>query len=87
MLYEIVYGCDSDTEYDESSNNDSEELLKNEIGVDSFASEFVNMVNVNVVGFVLFGITYSYLLWKILVNICYGCFWGIHYLAVYTWDA
>ena len=30
MLYEIVYGCDSDTEYDESSNNDSEELLKNE---------------------------------------------------------
>jgi hypothetical protein len=87
MLYELVYGCDSDTEYDESSNNDVSELLKNEIGVDSFASEFVNMVNVNVVGFVLFGITYSYLLWKFLFNICYVCFWGIHYLAVYTWDA
>ena len=87
MLYDIVFGCDSDNEFDEVCNNDDEELFKNELGVDSFASEFVNMVSLNVVGFVLFGITYSYLLWKFLVNVCYVCFWGIHYLAVYVWDS
>ena len=87
MLYDIVYGRDSDSECEEVFNNDSEELLKNEVGVDSFTSEFVNMVNVNVVGFVLFGITYSYLLWKFIVNICYAGLWGIHYLAVYVWDS
>jgi hypothetical protein len=87
MLYDIVYGRDSDSEGEEVYNNDSEELLKNELGVDSFASEFVNMVNVNVVGLALFGITYSYLLWKFMVNICYACFWGIHYLALYVWDS
>lgn len=87
MLYDIVFGCDSDNEFDEVCNNDDEELFKNELGVDSFASEFVNMVSLNLVGFVWVGITYSYLLWKFLVNICYVCFWGIHYLAVYVWDS
>ena len=69
MLYDLVYGSDSDNEF-EVSNNDNEKLFKNELGVDSFASEFVNMVSLNLVGFALFGITYSYLLWKFLVNIC-----------------
>ena len=50
MLYDIVYGRDSDSECEEVSNNDSEELLKNEVGVDSFTSECVTMGNVNVVG-------------------------------------
>jgi len=91
MLYDIVYGRDSDSEFESSDykkdSKDSEELLKSEIGVDGFTSEFMNMVNVNVVGFILFGISYSYLLWKFVANICYACFWGIHYFAILVWDS
>ena len=90
MLYDIVFGCDSDNEFDEVCNNDDEELFKNELGVDSFASEFVNMISLNLVGFALFVITYSYLLWKFLVNVCYVCFlcffyvYFVFFLSSYT---
>jgi len=87
MLYDIVYGRDSDSDSECESYDYKEELLKNELGVDSFTSEFVNSINVTTVLFILFGYAYSYFLWKFVVTICYASFWAVHYLAILVWDS